>query len=61
MLIRSAGALRPWSMGAVSRVAILHPGEMGAALGSALVDVGHEVCWLPAGRSAATRRRAAAA
>jgi 3-hydroxyisobutyrate dehydrogenase-like beta-hydroxyacid dehydrogenase len=40
------------------RVAVLHPGEMGAALGAALGQTGAEVVWLPAGRSAATRRRA---
>lgn len=43
----------------MSRVAVLHPGEMGSAVGAALVDAGMEVVWLPAGRSAATRRRAA--
>ncbi len=42
-------------------VAVLHPGEMGAAVGAALVEVGMEVVWLPAGRSAHTRARAAAA
>jgi hypothetical protein len=31
---------------------------MGAAIGSALSDIGHDVWWLPAGRSAETRRRA---
>jgi 3-hydroxyisobutyrate dehydrogenase-like beta-hydroxyacid dehydrogenase len=45
----------------MSRVAVLHPGEMGAAIGAALVGSGAEVVWLPAGRSAATRRRAEAA
>ena len=45
----------------MSRVAVLHPGEMGAAVGAALVETGHEVVWLPVGRSAATRRRAVAA
>jgi len=45
----------------MSRVAVLHPGEMGAAVGGALVETGHQVVWLPVGRSAATRRRAVAA
>jgi len=45
----------------MSVLAILHPGQMGAELGRALVDVGHEVRWLPAGRGAGTRRRAGAA
>jgi len=43
------------------RVAVLHPGEMGAAVGATLVETGTEVVWLAAGRSAATRRRADAA
>lgn len=43
------------------RVGLLHPGEMGSAIGAQLVDRGHEVLWLPQGRSAETARRAAAA
>ena len=43
------------------RVAVLHPGEMGSAVGAALVESATEVVWLPEGRSAATRRRADAA
>jgi 3-hydroxyisobutyrate dehydrogenase-like beta-hydroxyacid dehydrogenase len=39
-------------------VGLLHPGEMGSALGDALVDAGHEVVWASAGRSEATRERA---
>ena len=42
----------------VARIAILHPGEMGAAVGGALRDAGHEVFWRPAGRSPATHQRA---
>ena len=42
----------------MTRIAILHPGQMGAAVGGALVDAGHDVGWLPAGRGAGTRRRA---
>jgi 3-hydroxyisobutyrate dehydrogenase-like beta-hydroxyacid dehydrogenase len=42
-------------------VGLLHPGEMGAAVGAALVGNGHEVAWVSAGRSAATRARADAA
>jgi len=41
-------------------VGLLHPGEMGAALGDALVAGGHEVLWASEGRSEATRARAAA-
>jgi 3-hydroxyisobutyrate dehydrogenase-like beta-hydroxyacid dehydrogenase len=40
------------------QIAVLHPGEMGAAVGETLRDVGHDVFWLPAGRGPATRRRA---
>ncbi len=43
------------------RVGLLHPGEMGAAIGGLLVERGHEVLWLPQGRSEATARRAAGA
>jgi 3-hydroxyisobutyrate dehydrogenase-like beta-hydroxyacid dehydrogenase len=42
----------------MTHIAILHPGQMGAAVGRALVDTGHDVGWLPAGRGAGTRRRA---
>ena len=41
-------------------VGLLHPGEMGSAIGAALQTVGHDVVWASAGRSDATRRRAAA-
>jgi len=41
-------------------VGLLHPGEMGSAIGAALQAVGHEVVWASAGRSEATRGRAAA-
>jgi 3-hydroxyisobutyrate dehydrogenase-like beta-hydroxyacid dehydrogenase len=43
------------------RVGLLHPGEMGAALGAVLVERGHEVVWCPRGRSEQTARRAEAA
>lgn len=43
------------------RVGLLHPGEMGAAIGGVLVEQGHEVLWRPQGRSEETARRAAAA
>jgi 3-hydroxyisobutyrate dehydrogenase-like beta-hydroxyacid dehydrogenase len=42
-------------------VALLHPGEMGAAVGACLTGCGHRVLWVAAGRSEATRARAAAA
>jgi 3-hydroxyisobutyrate dehydrogenase-like beta-hydroxyacid dehydrogenase len=42
-------------------IGLLHPGEMGAAVGECLTGAGHTVLWVPDGRSAATRARAAAA
>jgi Domain of unknown function (DUF1932)/NADP oxidoreductase coenzyme F420-dependent len=36
-------------------VGLLHPGEMGSAIGSALQAAGHEVLWASEGRSEATR------
>ena len=45
----------------MTRIAVLHPGQMGASVGRALAGAGHDVGWLPAGRSAPTARRAAAA
>jgi 3-hydroxyisobutyrate dehydrogenase-like beta-hydroxyacid dehydrogenase len=42
-------------------IALLHPGEMGAAVGACLVSRGLRVVWVPQGRSAATRGRAEAA
>src|SRR6476659_2106827 len=43
----------------MTRIAILHPGEMGSAIGSALIGMGQAVFWLPAGRGRKTRLRAA--
>lgn len=45
----------------MARIALLHPGARGAAVGHALRDVGHDVGWLPEGRGAATASRADAA
>ncbi len=39
-------------------VGLLHPGEMGSAVGLALQSNGHEVLWASEGRSDATRSRA---
>jgi 3-hydroxyisobutyrate dehydrogenase-like beta-hydroxyacid dehydrogenase len=39
-------------------VGLLHPGEMGAAIGAALQAAEHEVLWASEGRSEATRARA---
>jgi 3-hydroxyisobutyrate dehydrogenase-like beta-hydroxyacid dehydrogenase len=43
------------------RIGLLHPGEMGASIGAAARAVGTSVCWASAGRSDASRRRAAEA
>jgi 3-hydroxyisobutyrate dehydrogenase-like beta-hydroxyacid dehydrogenase len=40
-------------------IGVLHPGEMGVSVAQALVDSGHQACWLNEGRSAATQQRAA--
>jgi 3-hydroxyisobutyrate dehydrogenase-like beta-hydroxyacid dehydrogenase len=45
----------------VTVVGLLHPGEMGAALGAALRARGETVLWASTGRSAATAERAAQA
>ncbi|HME66438.1 MAG TPA: DUF1932 domain-containing protein, partial [Streptosporangiaceae bacterium] len=42
-------------------IGLLHPGEMGAAVGQCLVAAGHRVLWVPEGRSAGSAARAAAA
>jgi 3-hydroxyisobutyrate dehydrogenase-like beta-hydroxyacid dehydrogenase len=39
-------------------VGLLHPGEMGTAVGRCLAGAGHEVLWAAAGRSPATAARA---
>jgi len=38
---------------------VLHPGAMGISVASALIDVGHRVCWASENRSAASLKRAA--
>jgi 3-hydroxyisobutyrate dehydrogenase-like beta-hydroxyacid dehydrogenase len=42
-------------------IGLLHPGEMGAAVGQCLAGAGHQVLWAPEGRGAATSARAEAA
>jgi len=44
----------------MTAIGLLHPGEMGAALGARLRARGHDVRWAGEGRSAATRERAVA-
>src|SRR5436190_12603518 len=46
---------------ALETVGLLHPGEMGAAVGAVLRKRGHRVVWASEGRSAETRKRAEAA
>ena len=45
----------------IGTVALLHPGEMGSAIGACLVRRGVRVVWASSGRSAETRSRALAA
>jgi 3-hydroxyisobutyrate dehydrogenase-like beta-hydroxyacid dehydrogenase len=45
----------------IGSVGLLHPGEMGAGIGAALVSAGYEVRWASVGRRPASRRRAEAA
>ena len=40
------------------RIAVFHPGAMGSKLAAQLVAAGHEVHWVPEGRSAASSARA---
>jgi len=40
------------------RIAVFHPGAMGSKLAAQLVAAGHEVHWMPEGRSAASAARA---
>jgi 3-hydroxyisobutyrate dehydrogenase-like beta-hydroxyacid dehydrogenase len=42
----------------MTRIAVVHPGEMGSAVGNALTAIGHDVFWIPAGRGPQTRIRA---
>jgi 3-hydroxyisobutyrate dehydrogenase-like beta-hydroxyacid dehydrogenase len=43
------------------RIAVFHPGAMGSRLAHQLVAAGHEVLWVPEGRSPASVERASAA
>ncbi|MFB7124569.1 DUF1932 domain-containing protein [Kitasatospora sp. NPDC056273] len=45
----------------MSTITVLHPGQMGAAIAAQAVAAGHQVLWLPEGRSESSRRRAAEA
>ena len=45
----------------MTAIGLLHPGEMGSAIGARLVEQGHHVRWASAGRGSDTAARAAAA
>jgi 3-hydroxyisobutyrate dehydrogenase-like beta-hydroxyacid dehydrogenase len=45
----------------MATIGVLHPGDMGAAVGAVLTKAGHDVLWASDGRSEATARRAAEA
>ncbi len=45
----------------MARIGLLHPGQMGFAVGSTLKNSGHEVLWVSLGRGAQTAERAHAA
>ena len=42
----------------MSRIGILHPGEMGISIAASAINSGHEVYWASRGRSDKTRQRA---
>jgi len=42
----------------MSRIGILHPGEMGVSIAASAIHNGHQVYWVSEGRSAKTRARA---
>lgn len=42
----------------MTRIGILHPGEMGVSVAASAIRSGQQVYWLPAGRSKSTRDRA---
>ena len=44
-------------MGGMARIGLLHPGQMGFAVGRTLKNSGHEVIWASEGRSGRTGRR----
>ena len=51
-------ATRAAYSGVVTAIGLLHPGDMGAAVGAVLVGAGHDVAWVSDGRSAETATRA---
>ena len=53
--------MNPSSTNSGKNIVLMHPGEMGAAVGACLVSRGHRVKWASGGRSGATVKRAEAA
>jgi 3-hydroxyisobutyrate dehydrogenase-like beta-hydroxyacid dehydrogenase len=58
---RGLGAVRDTDHVSTHVIGLLHPGEMGAAVGRCLTNSGHTVLWASEGRSPATKARATAA
>jgi 3-hydroxyisobutyrate dehydrogenase-like beta-hydroxyacid dehydrogenase len=42
----------------MSKIGVLHPGEMGISIAASAINNGHQVCWMSQGRSNKTRARA---
>ena len=42
----------------ITKIGILHPGEMGVSIAASAINSGHQVYWVSANRSDKTRRRA---
>ena len=42
----------------MTKIGILHPGEMGVSIAASAINSGHQVYWMPRGRSDKTRLRA---
>lgn len=42
----------------MTKIGILHPGEMGVSIAASAINSGHQVCWVSEGRSDKTRLRA---
>ena len=42
----------------MTKIGILHPGEMGMSIAASAIHSGHQVYWLSEGRSEKTRHRA---
>lgn len=54
----SQGLSRSFERGTMTKIGILHPGEMGISIAASAIKTGHQVYWLSRGRSDKTRARA---